>query len=84
MEMSKHASTMFDIVTTFTKHARPTNQEKPREMAKIPYRQVVSNIMYVMITTRLDITIAIGIVSQFMQDLRLLHLKAMKRISKYL
>jgi hypothetical protein len=40
--------------------------------------------MYVMITIRLDITIVIGIMSQFMQDLKLLHLKAVKRILKYL
>jgi len=44
-------------------------------MAKIPYKQAIGSIMYVMIATRLDIVVMTGIVSQCMKDPKLLHWK---------
>ncbi len=57
METCKLVNTPLDINTTFIKHVRLVDQKKPREMAKIPYKQAVSNIMYVMIVIRPDIAI---------------------------
>jgi hypothetical protein len=76
MEMCKLMSTLPNINTTLIKHVGVVDQKKPREMAKIPYKQVVGNIMYVMIITKPNIAIMMGIMNQFMQDPKLLHWKA--------
>jgi hypothetical protein len=84
METCKPTSTPLDVNTMLIKRVELT-KGKFREMVKIPYRQVIGNIMYVMITTtRLYIAIVVSIISQFMQDLGLPHWKIVKRILRYL
>jgi hypothetical protein len=68
-------NTLPNVNTTFIKHVGLVDHKKPRELAKTPYKQIVGNNMYVMITTRPDIAIMMGIMSQFMQDPKLLHWK---------
>jgi len=53
-------------------------------MEKVPYKAIVGCIMCVMITTKLNIVITIGILNQFVQDPRYVHLRAIKWIIKYL
>lgn len=53
-------------------------------MEKVPYKAIVGCIMCVMITTKLNIVITIGILNQFVQDPRYVHLRAIKWIMKYL
>jgi len=52
METWKPTSTPLDANTMLIKHVELTKGES-KKMVKIPYRQVIGNIMYVMITTRL-------------------------------
>jgi hypothetical protein len=42
-------------------------------MKHVPYRQVVGYLMHAMVGTQLDIAIAMGIVSQFMQESKSKH-----------
>ena len=44
------------------------------------YHQIVGSLMYLMIATRPDIATAVGIVSQFANDLKTEHLQAAKQI----
>lgn len=53
-------------------------------MAKIPYRNVIGNFMYCMVTMRLDITIVVGVVVQFLNNLGLVHWYVVKRLFTYL
>jgi hypothetical protein len=47
-------------------------------MAKIPHRNVIGNFMYYIVTTRLDITIVVGVVVQFFNNLGLAHWHVVK------
>ena len=37
-------------------------------MSHVPYEKVVGNLMYVMVSTRPDISHAVGVVSRFMEN----------------
>src|SRR5215470_12236019 len=49
-----------------------------------PYWQIIGNLMYVMIATRLDIAIAVSIMSQYFENFSEEHYTAAKRILRYL
>jgi hypothetical protein len=54
-------------------------------MKKIPYQSVVGNLVYCMVCTRPTITFVVGVVSQFLSNLRIAHWKVdLKCIFKYL
>jgi hypothetical protein len=53
-------------------------------MKGVPYKDIVGSLMYVMVTIRLDLSNAMNIISQFMQDPSLKHWVVAKKILKYL
>ncbi len=53
-------------------------------MVKIPFRNVIGNSMYCMVTTRLDIAIVVGVVVQFSNNLGLMHWHVVKRLFSHI
>ena len=53
-------------------------------MSKVPYSNVVGNLMYVMVCTRPDISHAIGTVSRYMHNPGKEHWQAVKWILRYI
>jgi hypothetical protein len=47
-------------------------------MAKIPYRNVIGNLMYCTLTMKLDIAIVVGVVVQFFNNLGVVHWHVVK------
>ncbi len=53
-------------------------------MMGVPYKELVGNLMYVMVAIGLDLSKAMSIISQFMSNLSKEHWVATKRILRYL
>ena len=47
----------------------PRTIEENKYMSHVPYVNVVDNLMYVMVSTRPDISHSVGVVSRFMENL---------------
>lgn len=59
------------------------NKFEDSEVSNFPYRQLIGNLMYLAISTRPDISYAIGNVSRYMENPKIVHEKALIRILKY-
>jgi hypothetical protein len=75
--------------------ATPANQEKLlstddeqngaiTEMKELPYLSLVGSLLYAAITTRLDISYAVNVLSRFMKNPNQTHWQAGKRVLRYL
>ena len=53
-------------------------------MNKIPYASVIGSLMYVMLSTRLDIAHVVSVISKYQSNLSEGHWTAVKNIFKYL
>jgi len=62
----------------------PETQEEEEDMSCVPYENVVSSLIYVMVYTRLDIAHAVGVFSRFVLKLGKEHSKAVKWVYRYL
>ena len=62
----------------------PTDATARGLMSKIPYDKAVGSLMYLMISTRPDIAMAIGKFSRYMSNTRNMHWEAVKWILRYL
>ena len=60
-----------------------TNEEK-KYMSRVPYENVVGNLMYAMVSTRPDISHAVGVVSKFMENPGEEHWRVVKWVLQYL
>jgi len=60
------------------------NQVEAARMRKVPYREVIGSLMYAAITTHPDITFAVSILSQFLDNPGEVHWEGVKRIFCYL
>ena len=47
------------------------------------YRRMIGSMIYLMISTRPDISYAVGVLSRFMQSPKELHLRFLKRLLRY-
>lgn len=56
----------------------PRTHEEKWYMSRVPYENVVGNLMYAMVSTRPNISHAIGVVIQFMENLDEKHWRAVK------
>lgn len=54
------------------------------EAVKFPYRQLIGSLMYLAVGTRPDIAFSVGNVSRYMENPKLPHVTAAKRILKYI
>ncbi|UYV73120.1 hypothetical protein LAZ67_10001878, partial [Cordylochernes scorpioides] len=73
-----------DPYSKLTKDMCPKDNQEIEEMNKIPYRQTIGSLMYLMTRTRPDIAYAVSRVSQFMNNPGPSHWTAVKKIFGYL
>lgn len=57
---------------------------KNDETILFPYREAVGSLMYLAVSTRPDISYAVGLVSRFLENPSMAHVNAVKRILKYI
>ncbi|KAH9318634.1 hypothetical protein KI387_020403, partial [Taxus chinensis] len=62
----------------------PSNDDEKEYMSRVPYANVVGSLMYVMVSTRLDISHAVGVVSRYMAKPGKEHWAAVKWVLQYL
>ena len=62
----------------------PTSDEERHEMSRIPYRECIGSLMYLMGMTRADIALAVNQASAYVQDPGREHWKGVKQILAYL
>jgi hypothetical protein len=84
MEDCRPVSTPVSKRTIPNKSMCPTNKTELEEMIVVPYVQAVDSLMYAMMSTRLDICYAVGLVSKYQSNPGKAHWQAMKRIFKFL
>ena len=58
--------------------------EEKKYMSHVPYANVVGDLMYVMLSTRLEISHEVGVVSRFMENPREEHCRVVKWVLRYL
>ncbi len=73
-----------DPGTRLSSNMGPKDNEEMETMAKVPYREAVGFLMYIMTMTRPDIAFAVSQVAQHCQNPGLIHWSAIKRILSYL
>ena len=83
MVESKALSTPVSKGTILSKNMRHKDKEKQEFMEKVPYAQVVGNLMNAMTSTRPDICHAVGLVSRYQPNPGRTHWQAVKRIFRY-
>jgi hypothetical protein len=66
------------------KNMCPSSPTEMDSMSKIPYREAVGSLLYIMVTTRPEIAFAVNQVSRFCQNPGPLHWESVKRILSYL
>ncbi len=65
MEECKLVSITFDVSSMLCKIDKPMTIDEANKMEGVPYKEAIGCVMYVMIATRLDIIVVIGVVSKF-------------------
>jgi hypothetical protein len=78
-----HATPMVPAVT-YSKDNSLKNQVEVACMRKVPYREAIGSLIYATIAKRPDITFAISILSQFLDNLGEAHWEGVKQIFRYL
>ena len=61
----------------------PTTREGKAIMANLPYRQLLGSLMYLMVSTRPDVALAISRLSRFSQNPGMVHWRAALKIVAY-
>ena len=76
----KPSSTPVDAYLKLGKNDCPKSDVEKAAMAKVPYSSVVGSLMYAMVSTRLDIAYAVGVVSRYMANLGKRHWEVVENI----
>ena len=84
MQDSKKGFVPFRVGISLSSNQRPKTPAEIERMRGIPYALTVGSLMYVMLCTRPDICIAVGMVSRYQSDPGEEHWIAVKHIFKYL
>ena len=84
MQDSKPVKTPQDPGLKLTKVMCEGGCKHEQTMAKVPYRNAVGCLMYLMVGTRPDLAAAVGVLSQFAADPCPTHWQAVKRIFRYI
>ena len=84
MESTRPVSSPLSVHFMLSKADCPSMDEDHVDTEEVPYASVVGSIMYVMTSTRPDITYAVSIVSRYMANPGRQHWPAVKWILRYL
>ena len=66
MNEAKPVSTPLGSHFKLSKEQSPKTEEERDHMSKVPYASAISNLMYAMVCTRIDIAHAVGVVSSIL------------------
>lgn len=61
----------------------PTNKIEIKEMENVPYAQAVGSLMYTLISTRPDISHAVGVVNRYQSNPRKVYWQAVQIIMRF-
>jgi hypothetical protein len=62
----------------------PKTHEEEEDMSHVPYVSAISNLMYAMVCTRLDISLVVGFLSRYMSKPGKEHWTTINRVFRYL
>jgi hypothetical protein len=65
MEECKLVNITFDVSSKLCKIDKPMTLDEVNKMEGVPYKEAIGCVTHVMIATRLDIIVVIGVVSKF-------------------
>jgi len=82
MQECKPASTPMDPALSYSSDGAKGAQVSDK--AEVPYREAIGSLLYLSLTTRPDISHAVGVLSRFCESPRLVHWEGIKRIMRYL
>ena len=69
---------------SYSKDDSPSTQQDAARMRKVPYQEAIGSLMYTSIATHPNITFAVSMLSQFLDNLGEVHWEAVKRVFWYL
>jgi hypothetical protein len=78
MATCKSIATPLDVGVKLSKGRSPGLIEEEHEMANVPYKAAINNLIYCMVDTRLDLVATLGVV-QFFNNLGLPNWQAIKQ-----
>ena len=81
---AKPVSTPMEPNTYFLIKQSPSTHKQVSQMQGVPYREAIGCILWPAVVSRLDITFAVGILSQFIQNPEPVHWEAVKWVIVYL
>jgi hypothetical protein len=84
MQNAKPVNTPLATHFKLSKRHCPTTTQEKEEMSLIPYSSAIGSLMYAMVSTRLDIAHAVGVVSRYLSNPGKPHWDAVKWILRYL
>ena len=84
MQKGKSISTQLPTYLKLSKDNCPKIDEEKAFMEKVPYASVVGSLMYVMVATRRDLRLQVGVVSRFMSNLGRKNWYVIKTILRYM
>ena len=80
----KPVSTPMDPTIRYSKTQCPETLEEKARMKNIPYREAIGALMYCAVATRPDISFAVALLSQFLENPGEVHWNGVKHIYRYL
>ena len=83
-ELVAKATPETEVLMKLTKDMGPQTEEEKKDMALVPYRQILGMLMYLMVCCRPDIMHACKMLAQFCTNPGKQHWTAMKRVLRYL
>jgi len=84
MEECRPACSTLTVDTKFSLNDVPKTKAEIERMSKVPYREAIGTLMYLMVSTRPDIATAIGILSRYLKNPGPRHWEGVKRVFRYL
>ena len=80
----KPMKTPIEPGTQYSKEQSPSTPNQVAKMKGVPYNEAIRSILWPAVISRPDIAYAVGILSQFMQNLGPVHWEGVKQIISYL
>ena len=81
---TKHVTTLMEPGAQFSKEQGCSMATQAMLMWGVPYVEAIGCVLWLVMITRPDCTFAVGILSQFIQNLGIAHWEALKRVIVYL
>ena len=77
-------STPFELRSTFESEDALEQERVDSGMVDLPYRSLVGSLMYLVVCTRSDLSMAVSSLIRYYQNPKIEHWKAAKRVLRYI